>query len=205
MDATDLENEFNTLLSNYKTSTEKTLSLWNEIRDAYSEKHRHYHTLTHLAHNLNWLKNVKSFIRDWNAILLALFYHDAVYRINGKQNEEKSAELARTRMSEIGMDSEIISKVVELILATKKHEISNDADTNIFTDADLSILGQPWPDYQKYLSKVRNEYKSASDSEFRAGRRREMKRLLQMDAIFKTEYFNKSFETAEYSARTRQL
>ena len=91
-------------------------------------------------------------------ILFTLFYHDIVYNSLKSNNEEKSAELAEKRMTQISVSNEIIECCKAQILATKSHVKSTDSDTNYFTDADLSVLGQTWETYSIYYKNVRKEY-----------------------------------------------
>ncbi|MBM9575794.1 hypothetical protein JWG45_01380 [Leptospira sp. 201903070] len=56
------------------------------------------------------------------------------------------------------------------ILATKGHPTSEDLDTNIFLDADLSILGEEWDLYSGYCKNIRKEYSIYSDSDYKIGR-----------------------------------
>jgi predicted metal-dependent HD superfamily phosphohydrolase len=43
-----LEETFIKLIGNYTTDDRLAIQLWNEIEENYSNKKRHYHTLTHL-------------------------------------------------------------------------------------------------------------------------------------------------------------
>ncbi|HEY8968649.1 MAG TPA: hypothetical protein VIM64_06140, partial [Puia sp.] len=125
-------------------------SFWQEIEAAYTKKGRYYHTLQHLENMLGQLEEVKHLIGDWNVVLFSLFYHDIVYKALRKDNEEKSAELAEKRMAQLGVGATAIGACVEQVLATKGHGISPSADTNYFTDADLSILGAEAAAYDAY-------------------------------------------------------
>lgn len=81
------------------------------------------------------------------------------------------------------------------ILATKKHEWSSAADTNYFTDADLSILGSSASAYTTYCQQIRQEYSKFPDLLYRPGRRKVLKQFLEMSFIFKTEHFRNLHET----------
>jgi predicted metal-dependent HD superfamily phosphohydrolase len=190
----DLKVAFHDLLSGYMLTDMLIEKLWKELVAAYSGEGRHYHSLQHLWHIHKNLLEVRSRVSDWEAVLFALFYHDVVYEINGKLNEEKSAALAARRLTEIGVAADTQEKVKGHILATKRHDESPDDDTNYFTDADLCILGQSWSDYRDYLSRLRKEYQHASDREFAEGRTREMKQILKMPRIFKTDHFYNRYE-----------
>lgn len=168
--------------------------LWLEIETHYSNEQRHYHTLKHLEHLLNQLQEIKPFLKDWNTILFTLFYHDAIYDVLKPDNEEKSAGLAEKRMQELLVPDEMIRCCKEQILATKTHIRSEEVDTNYFTDADLSVLGQDWETYTAYSGNVRKEYTVYSDSVYNPGRKKVLEHFLAMDRIFKTAYFHDKYE-----------
>jgi predicted metal-dependent HD superfamily phosphohydrolase len=189
-----LKETFIQLIGNYTTDARLIAQLWNEIETNYSNKKRHYHTLTHLDNLLQQLLAVKTEIKDWDTILFTLYYHDIIYNPLKTTNEEKSAEFAQNRMQLLGVPQPIIDNCVNQILATKKHLLSEDADTNIFTDADLCILGQPWQVYEKYYKQVRKEYALYPDLIYNPGRKKVLQHFLQMQQIFKTDYFFNKFE-----------
>lgn len=168
--------------------------LWEEIYMAYSEKGRHYHTLAHLANLLSELENVKSQVNDRDVVLFTLFYHDIVYRATGDKNEEKSAQLAQLRLTELSFPQEKITRCIGMILATKGHTVTGDNDTDYFTDADLSILGQTKNLYSEYARQVRKEYSVYPAFIYNQGRKKVLNHFLNMTRIYKTSYFFDHFE-----------
>jgi predicted metal-dependent HD superfamily phosphohydrolase len=133
-------------------------TLWSEIEKKHSEKGRHYHNLQHLDHIFSEFDSVKSKIESFTVISFSVFYHDVVYDAASKSNEEKSAELAESKLQELNIDQNLIIKVSRQIIATKSHQKSDDSDTNYLLDADLSILGQDAETYREYTQKIRKEY-----------------------------------------------
>jgi predicted metal-dependent HD superfamily phosphohydrolase len=189
-----LEETFIKVIGNYTTDARLAMQLWEEIEENYSNKKRHYHTLNHLESLLQHLFTIKIQIKDWDTILFSLYYHDIIYNPLKTTNEEKSAEFAENRMQLIGVPQKTIENSLNQILATKKHLLSLDNDTNIFTDADLSILGQPWNVYVNYYTQVRNEYALYPDLIYKPGRKKVLQHFLQMERIFKTDFFYTKFE-----------
>ena len=98
-------------------------------------------------------------------------------------------------MTEIDVDADTLNKCTNIILATKKHLWNEDNDLNLFTDADLSILGADWNDYETYLKQIRKEYTIYPDIIYNSGRKKVLQHFLSMETIYKTEYFYKKFET----------
>lgn len=127
-------------------------------------------------------------------MLLAIVYHDFVYSATHKDNEERSARVMRDRMVKSGLPAPLIERTAFHILATKQHAPSNDPDTDLFTDADLSILGSSPERYHVYADQVRREYRRFPDLLYKPGRRKVLAHFLAMPRIFKTPYFWARFE-----------
>ncbi len=182
------------LVSRYNNDNRLTDELWNEIEINYTKKKRHYHTLEHLDNLLKQLSEVKAQIKGWDSVLFSLFYHDVIYNPLKNDNEERSADLAEKRLQQISVSKFIVENCKTQILATKKHAESSDMDINFFTDADLSILGSEWNLYSVYFMQVRKEYSIYPDLIYNPGRKKVLLHFLQMERIFKTDYFNNKFE-----------
>lgn len=182
-------------------------NVWRELEEKYSEKTRHYHTLDHLDAVLTQLLPLRDRFKNWHVIVLAVAYHDAIYNPLKNNNEEKSARLAGERLKSIGVPEEDVSKCRQLILATKRHEPA-DYETNLFTDADLSILGSDSVTYSLYLNHIRKEYWIYPDVIYNGGRKNVVLGFLEMDAIYKTkEFFGRLEEQARknLAAELRKL
>ncbi|XRE42647.1 metal-dependent phosphohydrolase, HD superfamily [Tenacibaculum discolor] len=189
-----LKNTFLNLLATYSNDNNLNILLWQEVVESYSDKKRYYHTLEHLDSLLFQLTPIKTEVNHWNTILFTLFYHDIIYNSLKSNNEEKSAELAIKRMKQLSVPNEIIENCYSQILATKSHKTSEDSDTNYFTDADLSILGQDWEVYTQYYKNVRKEYAIYPNMIYNSGRKKALQHFLTMENIFKTDFFYLKFE-----------
>jgi predicted metal-dependent HD superfamily phosphohydrolase len=169
-------------------------TLWSEIEKKHSEKGRHYHNLQHLEHMFSELDPVKNKLENYISISFSVFYHDVVYDAASKSNEEKSAELVESRLQELDIDQNLITKISRQIIATKSHQESDDSDTNYLLDADLSILGQDAETYREYTQKIRKEYSLYPDLLYKPGRKKVLRHFLELDTIFKTEDFREKYE-----------
>lgn len=182
------------LLRNYTDDTHLIDELWAEIERYHSEEKRFYHTLDHLKHLLGQLSEIKEQIQDWNTVLFTLFYHDVIYNSSKSDNEEESAKLAEKRMYQLSIPEDMVEACVQQILATKSHEVAENNDTNLFTDADLSILGQSWEVYLAYAQNVRKEYSQYPTILYKKGRKKVLRHFLDMERIFKTNHFFEKYE-----------
>lgn len=189
-----LTDKFLQLVTKYSKDHELATNLWLEIFTKYSEPKRHYHIIEHLEAIISDLQEVKDKINDWDTTLFAVFYHDIIYKPSSSSNEEDSAKLAMQKLNEIRYPAEKIAKCANMILATKSHELSEDNDTNYLIDTDLAILGKTAYEYQKYNEKIREEYSIYPDFIYNSGRKKALSHFLQIDSIYKTEYFSKKYE-----------
>ncbi len=183
------------LLTKYTDNSSLIHELWLEIEKNYTNNKRYYHTLQHLENLLTISLEIKEKINHWDCYLLTLYYHDIIYDSTQTDNEEKSAELAENRLKKLSVSSGLITLCKAQILATKSHVESTDSDTNYFTDADLSILGQTWETYSAYFKNIRKEYTIYPDSVYNPGRKKVLQHFLSMERRFKTDFFYDKFET----------
>lgn len=190
----NLKNQFDKLCCLFTEDEQLINNLWKEIETKYSEKGRHYHNLLHLENMFSELEAVKSNISDFTAISFSVFYHDVIYDATSKINEEKSAAKAEKRLAELHLDKNNISIISEQILATKSHQKSDHEDTNYLLDADLSVLGKDFKTYLEYTKNIRKEYSIYPDFLYKPGRKKVLKHFLELESIFKTDYFKQKYE-----------
>lgn len=194
-----LKATFIQLVKNYTDDAGLISELWAEIETGYSGNQRHYHTLQHLDHLLSQLTEIKTAIHHQEVVLFTLYYHDIIYDPLKSDNEEKSAELAGKRLEQISVPGDVREACKRQILATKSHLISTDSDTNYFTDADLSVLGESWDTYSQYYKNIRAEYSAYPDIIYNPGRKKVLQHFLSMERIFKTDFF---YDRLEAQARS---
>jgi predicted metal-dependent HD superfamily phosphohydrolase len=166
--------------------------LWYEVDTSYSGPERHYHTLQHLTNFYTQLLKCKKEVKDWDILVVAMVYHDVVYHTPDHRDEERSAELAVKRLQECHFPEAAIRTCEALILATKSHALSQNPDTNLFNDADMSIVGLSPEVYREYVQNVGLEY--GVTPQFRQGRKKVLQYFLSMDRIFKTNFFHGLYE-----------
>ncbi|WP_407479233.1 HD domain-containing protein [Elizabethkingia miricola] len=190
----DLKDVFFNISTRYTTDIIFVDSLWKEIEKKYNSKNRYYHNLFHLENMICELKNIEDFVNDFDTLLFSVFYHDIIYKSTAKDNEEKSAEIAKSRLEKLGVLPEDIEKVFDQILATKSHNTSTNIDTIFLIDADLSILGKTWNEYEKYIGQIRKEYSIYPDFLYKSGRKKVLQCFLGFDEIYKTDLFRNQYE-----------
>jgi predicted metal-dependent HD superfamily phosphohydrolase len=163
----------------------------------YGETHRRYHTLAHVDALLRWLKYWHALAREPRLIDAAIWFHDAVYDTQRKDNESRSAELARVELAAIGWAPQDIERVASLVLATQHHDaVANDADAWLFLDLDLSVLAQSPAIYARYSAAVRAEFAWVDDARYRAGRTAVLRSFIEREAIYRTPEVRAVWEAA---------
>lgn len=157
--------------------TDRDKILW-DLYTAYVWEGRFYHTMVHIQSMLEFLEKRRWSIQDWKSVVLATFFHDAVYDTLRNDNEDKSVEFMQ--------QSWIVNTQAEkLILATKKHVLNSEIpDSAIFLDADLSILGAPQSLYIEYSQNIRKEYSHVPLDNYTQGRIQVLSHFLKRDYIY---------------------
>jgi predicted metal-dependent HD superfamily phosphohydrolase len=157
---------------------------WAALVAAWSEPHRRYHDLAHLAAVLGLVGELGA--RDLTAVRLAAWYHDVVYDPERDDNEEISAQRARAGLRGL-VDDDRVAEVERLVRLTAGHDPApDDVDGAVLCDADLAVLAAPAESYAAYASAVRAEYGHLSDEEFTAGRTAVLEHLLSLPALYRT-------------------
>jgi predicted metal-dependent HD superfamily phosphohydrolase len=160
---------------------------WAAVVAAWSEPHRRYHDLAHLAAVLGLVGELGGATADLDAVRLAAWYHDVVYAPERSDNEQVSAQRARAGLRGLVTD-ERLDEVERLVLLTAGHDPAP-GDTNgaVLCDADLAVLAAPPESYAAYASAVRLEYGHLSDQEFTNGRIAVLEHLLALPTLYRTE------------------
>lgn len=167
----------------------RSAALGRELIERYREPQRVFHTAEHLCAVLDTL----DCLRADDRLHLAAWFHDAVYRPAARDNEVRSAALARQRLADLGMVKTDIDFVCAAILATAGHA-SDDPALAPLLDADLAILGAEPARYRRYAEQIRGEYPALPALLYRSGRRRFLRSMLDRPAIFRSDEARARFE-----------
>ena len=162
-------------------------ALFLDLLDRWGEDHRKYHGRTHLLAVLEALDLLTDPADPPRTVLLAAWFHDAVYRGIAGQDEEESARLAEDRLADAGLPPAEVEEVARLVRLTSDHQPeAGDDDGALLCDADLSVLGGEPEPYARYVAAVREDYAHIGDADFAAGRAAVVRRLLALDPLFHT-------------------
>jgi predicted metal-dependent HD superfamily phosphohydrolase len=168
----------------------------DRLLEAYSEPARRYHDARHLAEVFARVDDLAAGGARFDrvAVLLAAWFHDAVY--DGRPGaEERSAAWAGTELSTLGVDDVTVTEVTRLVRLTETHRpADDDANGCALSDADLAILAAPPARYREYAASVRAEYAHVPDDLFASGRAAVLGDLLAKPHLFHTGYAREHWE-----------
>ncbi|MEZ0022446.1 putative metal-dependent HD superfamily phosphohydrolase [Kitasatospora sp. MAP12-15] len=161
----------------------------------WAEPQRRYHTTDHLLAVLDHVDTLAEHAADPDTVRLAAWFHDAVYKPDRSENEERSASLAVRALREAGLAEQRIAEVVRLVRLTADHRTEpGDRDGEVLCDADLAVLGGAPEPYAAYTAAVREEYAFVPEEAFRAGRAAILRQLLALPVLYRTPTAHARFD-----------
>ncbi|MFD4374062.1 hypothetical protein [Streptomyces sp. NPDC058486] len=158
----------------------------------WAEPQRRYHTTAHLRavlDRVDELADLGGEGGELELVRLAAWFHDAVYRPDRSENEERSAALAERALTEAGLTPHEVREVARLVRLTTTHDPApGDLNGETLCDADLAILASDVDTYRGYAAAVRDEYAFVPEDAFRQGRAAVLHQLLGLPRLFRTPY-----------------
>jgi len=177
-----------------------------ELLSRYAEMHRHYHDLAHLDDVLRHVEELAEHARDVGVVRLAAWFHDAVYDPAAPDNEERSARLAESALTQLRVEADVVTEIARLVRSTAEHAPEpGDVNAEVLCDADLAILAAGPDRYQRYVEAVRAEFGHFDDRAFARGRAAVLRSLLARDPMFSTPTGHDRWEAAARANVTSEL
>lgn len=167
--------------------------IFNKLIAAYNEKQRAYHTVQHLYECLVLLESIRADLNDAYAVALALWFHDAIYDPQAKDNELKSTELFEQYLAQ-DLSIDIVQKIKRWIIATQKHEATDELDLQFLLDIDLAILAAEPQRFTEYEQQIQQEYAWVDPDVYSIKRKEVLAHFYQTEPLYQTEYFQQSLE-----------
>jgi predicted metal-dependent HD superfamily phosphohydrolase len=178
---------------------------FKRIQAAYAEPTRSYHTAAHIQDCLALFDGSRDLASDPDSVETAIWFHDAVYVPGAPDNEERSARLAETELTNGAVLPEIVLRVGRLIRATTHHQQPDERDAQLLCDIDLSILGREVAAYDEFERRIRREYAGVPEPVFRRGRSALLESFLARPYIYSTERFRSRYERQARANLARAL
>ncbi len=169
-------------------------ALFNALARAYAEPHRAYHTTIHLQDCLDQLDTVKASLDEVAQVEIALWFHDAIYDTQAKDNEVKSAAWASTALTSSHISLTVAQNVANLIMMTQHQALPQANDARFTIDIDLSILGRAPVVFAEYDRQIRLEYHWVPEDEYRRRRGQVLTGFVARPTIYQTAFFQTRYE-----------
>ncbi len=156
-----------------------------------------HHDLRHLAEVLARIEELSAaglgFARE--PVVLAAWFHDAVYDGERDAEERSAAWAERSLPSYVGEAA--AAEVARLVRMTETHDpATEDLDGRVLSDADLAVLAARPDRYAAYVAGVREEYAHLDDETFRRGRAQVLTSFAERPTLFRTDHARERWETA---------
>ena len=169
-------------------------SIFTHLSAAYAEPGRAYHTADHIRDCLAQLDSAHGVAKRPDEVEAALWFHDAVYLPGGSDNEDRSASLAEAALMACEVPLDVTERIAQLILATRHLTVSEDPDTQLLCDIDLSILGREPAVFDEFERRIRQEYDWVPEPVYRTSRSEILAGFLQRRSIYQTQVFRNRYE-----------
>ena len=191
----------------WTTHVSSNTDLLERLVVRHRERQRRYHRIEHVEAVLGHIDELATHesIDDLSVVVAAALYHDAIYESQHPANERASARLARRDLMALGWDTSRATLVGTMIEGTKTHVDPPDTGTAVLFDADLAILGANDVEYQRYASKIRDEYGHLDNAEWTAGRTSVLTAFLERQTIYATATGRAQWEEAARVNITAEL
>lgn len=190
----------------FEVDQKQLQSIFELIISAYNKPERFYHNLDHIHQVLNVITELQDLAEDLPSIQLAAWFHDIIYNPQLSDNEQQSANYATMTLEKLQIPQLTIAKVNYLILETVSHQAQlKDINAQILLDADLSILGTTWTEYNHYRQAIRQEYNWLDETQFQQGRIRVLKSFLSRNTIYQTLQLQRQRELQARANLTQEL
>ena len=172
---------------------DKFVDVYDGVVEMYGEPGRFYHTLGHVDACLVEFDRVSGSAVHSFEVRLALWFHDVVYDPGRGDNVERSVDYAVDALAGL-IDDASLSRVCDLIYATRHDGCVSGWDMGLVVDIDLSILGKPWRVFEKYEEEIRKEYSWVPLEDYCKGRAGVLGGFLDRDFIYYSGYFRWRYE-----------
>lgn len=143
-----------------------------DLEKLWNQKTRFYHNVQHLNQIITDIQYNILFgdlsVVEKHTLLLAAFFHDAIYDAKRKDNEDKSIEFFKK--SYIGKDAIMVQKVSDLIEVTKYRKRPTEKLQKIMWDADNAGFKKGFDYLLKTEKLIHKEYPFISTEVYKENR-----------------------------------
>jgi len=168
------------------------------LEKLWTSKDRYYHNINHLEKIISNIQFQLVFkelpLVEKHTLLLAAFFHDAVYDPKKNDNEDQSIKFFK--QSYIGKDGMMVEKVCDLIKVTKFRKRPNKKLERLFWNADNADFKKGFDQLMKNEKLIQKEYKYIPKEKFREAR---IKFIESNIGLFNSKVDRDLFKLIEYN------
>ncbi|NOQ37190.1 MAG: N-methyl-D-aspartate receptor NMDAR2C subunit [Methylococcaceae bacterium] len=186
---------FSKLLKQLNCKLENEASVWSNLRNAYHESHRYYHTEQHIDECLQLFDTYHYLAKKPLEVEFALWFHDAVYNTEAADNEDKSALWAKEILLHGGVKDTVITRIYNLILATAhQQQAPQTNDEKLLVDIDIAIFAASSERFAEYQQQIRKEYAWVSEHIYQQKRREVLNNFYNSPILYYCDEIRKQLE-----------
>ena len=179
--------------------------IFDELVHFYRQPHRAYHNLNHILDCLAQFDQARHLAERENEVEMALWCHDVIYDPQAANNEAQSATWAAHALQQGGIAAEVIAYMRALIMVTQHQTQPTYPDAALVADVDLSILGHPVAEFDRYEAAIRQEYQWVPESTYREARIKVLESFLTRPSVYQTQTFRDRYEAQARDNLTRSV
>ena len=181
-------------LLNYCGDSAAVQQILAHLEKQYNNENRFFYNLTHVTHQLKLLEQYHYLIKNEEVVFFAIWFRHISNDTWRTNNEERSAYVARLKLTEAHVPNAIIQKVVQYISGCKNYTAPLEDDEAVFQDLDLSVFGMDSSVYEIYSDQLRKEWRRLPSFILNRRRKDFIHLLLERDNIYNTEKFQTTYE-----------
>lgn len=181
-------------LLNYSGNSTEVQYILSYLEKQYSNENRLFYNLTHVAYQLKLLEQYQYLLKQEESVFFAIWFRHISNDAWRTNNEERSAYVARLKLTDANVDKQIIQKVIQYISGCKNYVQPLDNDEAVFQDLDLAVFGIDSSVYEIYSDQIRKEWRRLPSFILNKRRKDFLHTLLDRDTIYNTERFQTSYE-----------
>jgi predicted metal-dependent HD superfamily phosphohydrolase len=159
---------------------------WVVLEALYKYPKRAYHNMGHVTACMLACRFGRRAITPEQVTVaqFALFVHDCIYDSRRHDNEARSAAVGAMLARDLGIAQVHTGTIVRLVMATTHRGEPADAHEAFVRDVDLYSLAADEPLFDATTRAIRDEFRWASEEQFRAGRLAFFRQMLARPTIY---------------------
>ncbi len=181
-------------LLHYSGDNTEVQHILSYLEKQYNNENRFFYNLTHVTYQLKLLEQNHYLLKDEEVVFFAIWFRHISNDTWRTNNEERSAYVARLKLTDARVPNSTIQKVIQYISGCKNYSQPLENDEAVFQDLDLAVFGIDSSVYEIYSDQIRKEWRRMPSFILNKRRKNFLHLLLDRDTIYNTEKFQTTYE-----------